>query len=201
MGIVCINKIDGDMGDESRRIVEVPSDVARRLAALRREQSEHSGIRSDALMELISQIELQVANERILRLVNRRDYSRRELKERLLRDGYDNDVCDEVLDGLIKCGIVSDSRYAEIYIRSKLAAGWGVERIVRELESRGVDVNGLEGWPYEYLDPEAELERAAEVARKKCSGSRSFSYPQIVRFLMGRGFSYGVACGAAKKTI
>ena len=201
MGMVCAYVRDDNSDERTRKIIDVPSDVAKRLASLRKGQPEDSVTRYDELKELVLQTKRQVAKERILRLVNRRDYSRFELEERLSRDGFERDVCVGVLDELADCGIVSDARFAEIYVRSKMSAGWGAERIVRELEKRGIDVNDLDGWPYEFFDPADEFGRAVAVAQKKCSGSRILSYQQVVRFLMGRGFSCNVACGAAKEVV
>ena len=198
MGMVCVRVCETDVYSGRPRTVEVPSDVARRLASLRKEQPEGSEIRFKDLLDSIMQTQYQSAKERILRLVNRRDYSRYELEKRLAREGYDSDISAKVLDGLAEYGIVSDSRFAEIYVRSKISAGWGIERIVRELEMRGIDVNDLAGWPYDFVDPDKEYERAVMVAQKKCSGSRKPTYQQLAKFLVGRGFSYAVACGAAK---
>ena len=199
MGMVCVYVCETEADDGHPRTVEVPSDVARRLASIRKEQPEGSEIRYKDLVDSIAQTQYQSAKERILRLVNRRDYSRYELEMRLTREGYDRDIRAEVLDALAECGIVSDSRFAEIYARSKISAGWGTERIVRELDMRGIDVNDLAGWPYDFIDPDTEYERAVMVAKKKCSGSRKPTYQQLARFLVGRGFSYAVACGAAKE--
>lgn len=201
MGLICAYARDDSTGERIQKIVNAPSDVIKRLAALKKNCPKDSVIRYGELSELIIQVQRQVAKERVLRLLNRRDYSRHELEERLRRDGFEHETCTEVIDELAACGIVSDSRFAEVYIRSKLNVGWGIERIVRELERRGVDVNELVGWPYDYLDPDDEIERAVAVAQKKCSGSRMPTYQQLVRFLMGRGFSCGVACGAAKQVI
>lgn len=204
MGLVCIACADACTSDEAKRLrktIEVPSDVAKRLASLCKAQPGNSEIRYGQLVETVMQTQRQVAKERILRLVNRRDYSRHELEERLARDGYDSEVRTEVLDDLVECRIVNDSRFAEVYVRSKVSAGWGIERIVRELGMRGIDVGDLEGWPYEFIDPDAELERAVAVAQKKCSGSRRLTYQQVARFLLGRGFSYNVACGAAREVV
>lgn len=199
MGVVCAWVRDSDGDDGTRVVIETPSDVAKRLGSIRKGQPEDGVIRYDDLLDLIAQTQRQVAKERILRLVNRRDYSRHELYERLSRDGFERDACNEMLDDLTGCGIVSDARFAEVYIRSKISVGWGTERIVRELERRGIDVNDLEGWPHQFIDPEAEYERALMVARKKCSGSRTPTYQQLVRFLIGRGFSYDIARGAANR--
>lgn len=199
--ISCADVRETGAQERTRRIVEVPSDVAKRLASIRKDQPEDSETRYDDLMDLVTRTQRQVAKERILRLVNRRDYSRRELEERLERDGYDNDATESVLDGLAECGIVSDGRFAEVFVRSKVSAGWGTERIVRELGRHGIDVNDLAGWPYDYIDPDAEFGRAISAARKKCSGSRTLTYHQVARFLVGRGFSCDVACAAAREVV
>ena len=204
MGIVSMawnDAFDGNAGDCSRKSVEVPSDVAKRLASIRKAQPEDSEVRYDDLVDMVMQTQRQVAKERIMRLANRRDYSRHELEERLAREGYDSNISTEVLDDFVACGIVSDERFAEVYARSKVSAGWGTERIVRELDLRGIDVNDLMRWPYDFMGPDAEFERAMMVAQKKCSGSRRLTYQQVVRFLMGRGFSYNVARGAAREVV
>ena len=204
MGLICISHAgdcEFDSDEHIRRNVEVPSDVAKRLAKLRKGQPEDSEIRYEEFVDAIMRIQRQVMTERVLRLMNRRDYSRLELEKRLERDGYDSDIITEVLDDLSECGIVSDARFAEIYVRSKISAGWGTDRIVRELDVRGIDVKDLAGWPYDYLDPDLELERAIAAAQKKCLGSRKPNYQQLVRFLVGRGYSCNVARGAAKEVL
>ncbi len=81
-----------------------------------------------------------------------------------------------------------DDRYAEIYIRSRAARGYGPRRIEQELKSRGVDqalvrsaLNGAE------LDWD---ELARDTRRKKFRGRPADAQERAkqMRFLEYRGF-------------
>lgn len=179
--------------------MSVPALVARSLARKRKAgdakpQSERE------LMELINATKETAARERVCKLVERRDYSSKELYDRLVQDGFERSLARTAVDHGIRIGLVSDERFAGAYVRGKVSAGWGMDRIVRELARRGIDAKSLEGWPYEYLDPDEEFERALEVALRKHVRQPN-AYAKMVRFLMGRGFSYRVATDVAKQTV
>jgi len=53
-------------------------------------------------------------------------------------------MVDEVLIRLKEHGYVSDSRFAESYIRSRSAKGFGPDRISMELHNKGVDAEVTE---------------------------------------------------------
>lgn len=59
---------------------------------------------------------------RALRLLGRREYARREMAERLARWGATNEQAARVLDGLQADGLLSEQRYAESWIRTRLTA-------------------------------------------------------------------------------
>ena len=133
----------------------------------------------------------------VLRLVARRDYSAKELRDKLKMHGFEAAAAQRVVRECEETHLIDDSRFADVFIRSKLSAGWGMARVERELARRGVDIRTVEGWPYEYLDPEDELKRALEVARRRhVSGSKAWQ--KLVRHLVGRGFGTDVAIEAAR---
>ena len=108
-------------------------------------------------------------------------------------------VADEVVARFVEVGLLDDGRFAELFARSKAAAGWGRIKIERELARRGVDATQLEGWPSDYLE-EDESETAFVLAsRRRLSGKNDFQ--KLVRFLCGRGFPMGVAMDAAKRVL
>jgi len=74
-----------------------------------------------------------------VRLLARREHSRRELRHKLGQRGFDDAVIDEVLARLREEGWQSDTRYAESYVRSRIERGYGPDRIGAELRQRGVD--------------------------------------------------------------
>lgn len=73
-----------------------------------------------------------------LGLLARREYSCRELRVRLLRDGGDGAEADEALTRLGQQGYQSDARFAEMILRARGAQGYGPARIRAELRWHGL---------------------------------------------------------------
>nr|WP_239471186.1 regulatory protein RecX [Olsenella uli] len=133
-------------------------------------------------------------------LVGRRDYSSRELTERLLRDGYARSVVEEIVARAVEVGIVDDARYGAAFARSKALAGWGRVKIERELSRRGVEPTEVPGWPEEFLSADDERERALALAsRRRLTGKND--YQKLVRFLCGRGFAIPLATSVAREVL
>ena len=94
------------------------------------------------------------------------------------------------MDELGDRGLVSDSRFAEALVRSRIARGGGPLRIRSDLEARGVDPSVVE----EALDSDdEEWEARARGAREKRFGAAPprdrAEYARQARFLAGRGFT------------
>ncbi|MFK5971328.1 MAG: regulatory protein RecX [Candidatus Marithrix sp.] len=68
----------------------------------------------------------------------RREHSNLELKNKLILKGFLVDVVDEVLAKLQIDKLLSDARFAESYIRSRVNKGFGPVRIRQELQQRGI---------------------------------------------------------------
>ena len=102
---------------------------------------------------------------------------------------FDDDEIAATLDALEAERLLSDARFAEAYVHSREARGFGPLRIRAELKERGVDVALIE----EYLDQEREVveARARAQHRKKFGNRTPGSYNERAkqaRFLLGRGF-------------
>lgn len=128
-----------------------------------------------------------------VRLLARREHSRRELWHKLNQRGFDSAVINEVLARLQDEDWQSDARYAESYVRSRVERGYGPDRILAELRQRGVD----EALAARTLD-EAKVDWAA-LARQQLR--RHFSAPPAdfdervkrYRHLLNRGFAPDLA--------
>ena len=179
--------------------IQVPVIVGKAMNKARESGCLTPSSRAELLFEL-KHVETNHAMDKVSELVNRRDYSRVELSSKLSGYGFPSSIVELVLDRAVACGLVDDRRFASAYIRSKLLAGWGERRIARELLLRGIDVNDVEGWPYEFFDPESEVERAYSlIIRRRVSGKDP--YGKLMRFLVGKGFAYGVANSAVRKAL
>lgn len=80
-----------------------------------------------------------ILNKAIFHL-SKRDYSRKELKEKLVRkysSEYENIIIDK-LDFLEEKKWLSDERFAENFVKAKINRGLGWYRIQKELKQKGV---------------------------------------------------------------
>lgn len=74
-----------------------------------------------------------------MRLLTRREHTRLELQHKLARRAFDAGLIEQVLDELIRDGLLSDARFAELYTGQRADKGYGPLRIAAELRERGVD--------------------------------------------------------------
>jgi regulatory protein len=75
---------------------------------------------------------------RALDLLARREHSRLELERKLRRAEHSPELVAGVLDELERDGLLSDGRFAESFVRARIAKGQGPNRIRMELIERGV---------------------------------------------------------------
>ena len=190
MATVCMVEAEGET-----EYVQVPSALGRYLARMKK-KGEACPTSKGEVLSLIKSVEGTVAWQQLVRMLERRDFSTADVSNKLKQQGFKSSVVREVVRRAEDCGFISNARFADSFVRGKLLCGWGMIRMEHELRKHGVDVKTLEGWPYDYMDPNNERARAIEVASRKAVRDPN-RYAKMVRFLMGRGFSYGVATDAA----
>jgi regulatory protein len=125
-----------------------------------------------------------------MNLLARREHSRHELGDKLRQRGFDAKEIDVALDQLETDNLLNDARYAESYLRQRIARGFGPLRIEQELQQRGID-SALIGEAIEHTAPDwfAEMEQQRE---KKFGSEIPDDYNKRMkqaRFLQNRGFS------------
>lgn len=122
-------------------------------------------------------------------LLARREYSARELAEKLGRKGYDPREIAEVLLECQRLGLQSDGRFAESICRVRTRQGYGPLRIIQELQSKGLGKDLIaETCDAGQKDWEA---CALDVLRKKFKTHSDLTRTEIQkrqRFLLYRGF-------------
>ncbi len=125
-----------------------------------------------------------------LRLLTRRDHSRKEIQDKLAVKGYDRSQVSSVVDELAQQSWQDDTRYAESYARVRSQKGFGPVRIAYELRQQGISQDTVdkivqattEDWMavlervYTKKYPESVERDGSERARR-------------IRFLLQRGFS------------
>ena len=139
--------------------------------------------------------------DRIIRLCAQRDRSQHELLERLVRAGYTQEESQSAVDRAVACGLVSDSRFAEAYIRSRVSMGKGRVAIERELQRKfGIDPAPFfedEGASYG-LSEDEQTQRAVAFLLKhepRCKDVWGGAY----RKLIAKGYAPSVASRATRE--
>ena len=113
------------------------------------------------------------------RALARRDYSERELRNRLARAGVESAAAEEALGALRERGLLDDSRFAAQRAEALAERGRGDAAIRFELERQGVSA--------ELID-EAVASLAPERDRAERIVSRRGAGPKTARLLAQRGF-------------
>jgi regulatory protein len=139
-------------------------------------------------------------HEAALRLLARRAYSRRELKERLESRGYPAADVRTELERLTEVGLLNDEQLAGSVAASQLGRGRGKRAVAVELRRRGLPRTtreaALEGLGE--ADQAAALERAVDQATARHPGWRELlpARRKVIRYLLARGFDLGVVLDA-----
>lgn len=82
---------------------------------------------------------LYAAKRRALRILGKRQMSRREMTERLVEKGESPEAAEETADWLTQIGALNDTEYAASIVRHYAGRGYGELRIRDELYRRGID--------------------------------------------------------------
>jgi len=129
--------------------------------------------------------------ERALKLLARREHSRRELARKLAPHSEDPDELERVLDELEARGWLSERRVVEQVVHARRTR-FGARRIERELIEKGVSEEAVAAALPELKA--GELEAARAVWRRKFGRQPRTAAERArqARFLQGRGFPLDV---------
>ena len=125
-----------------------------------------------------------------MNLLSRREHSTRELRDKLLARGYEDGEIAPALEHLSQEGLLSDERFVESFVHSRMQRGSGPVKIRAELRQRGVVDSLVEA----YLDERDKIwiENGEAVRHKKfgCELPGDFKErARQARFLQYRGFT------------
>ena len=127
---------------------------------------------------------------RALGLLARREHATLELTRKLLQRGYPADLIEPVLQDLSSEGLLSETRYADEWVRSRIARGQGPVKIRAEMRLRGLSDAQVQ---QALTGADADWGRlAAEVRRKRFGTAvpdRLTERARQSRFLESRGFT------------
>jgi regulatory protein len=138
-----------------------------------------------------------------LDILARREHARRELARRLRRQGFSREAIDAELTRLEGAGLVSDERYARLFVRDRLAVNpQGRRRVLGGLRAKGIGSEVAAAAINEVYEERgmSETEAAERLARKRLSLMRDDDpfgrRRRLAAYLARRGFAPD-AVGAA----
>ena len=128
------------------------------------------------------------AKARALKILERRDVSRKMLLDKLTEQGVADADAEEVADWLCGLGVVNDERFAGLVVRHYAAKGYGERRIREELYRRGID---RELWDAALEELTGSDERLDRLLGAKLRGDASPENLQRTQnYLLRRGYSW-----------
>ena len=125
---------------------------------------------------------------RALRYLSVREYSRKELAQKLVPYATERDDPTALLQWLQDQGFLSEERFVDAYVRRR-SVRYGSMRILRELQNHNLDESVLRRVQSEMQND--EFERAKRIWQKKfgCKPLDIQEKARQIRFLQQRGFS------------
>ena len=126
--------------------------------------------------------------QKALEMLSRRPYSRRELKDKLLRRGTDEQSVEDCIAWLDEHGFLDDGEYAGAVARHYTAKGYGAGRVKSELRRRGIEREQAEDTLSALPENTEKLD--AYIARRLRDPSDRDSVSKISAALFRRGYSW-----------
>ena len=136
--------------------------------------------------------------EEAIALLARREYTRSELEERLLRHEHPPEEVSALLDRLAEDNLQSDARFVEHFVRSRIARLQGPRKISAELSGRGVERDMIAQALEESAADWTSLATEALHRRFDGPGDDMKARAKRQRFLASRGFD-GQQCSSAMR--
>ena len=125
------------------------------------------------LFELIQASDARRAQEKALYLLEYRNYSKRELTEKIARTAASREAAQAAAGRMEELGLIDDRRFGEDYARELFSRkGYGARRAAQELRRKGLDQELVQELVEKYGSPEQSGENIRRVLEKKYPGWR-----------------------------
>lgn len=137
------------------------------------------------------------AFQKVARVVSIREQSTATMRAKLAQAGFEEAVVEGALERARACGFIDDRRYAEVLVRSAIAAGKGLRLVEQELDALGVGLEEVQAYQEHCEDAGDEVSRALDaLARKRFTAKNRWQAGY--RFLVQRGYSNDAASSAVR---
>lgn len=140
--------------------------------------------------------EKSAAKSYLIKLLGRRDHSRKELKTKAIQKGFDPQKVNLILNDLEQKGYINNSEFARKFVADKISIQmWGPVKIRSELIRKGIDrqtidqilLNQTENLELNKICVDLIVKRKRHFSREGDSYKRR---QKIASYLQRRGFSF-----------
>ena len=138
--------------------------------------------------------ELTRAKRYVLRLLRRRPYSKKEVDDKLHKQGFGKVIIEQVREELTKLNFINDEEFAASYVEAKLSGKpKGHLLLARELQRKGINPEIIKRVFAQLLPPKKEFLLARQLAERRIekyqSLSKVWAKQKLYFYLRGRGFT------------
>ena len=127
-----------------------------------------------------------------LYLLSYRARSQQEIRDRLLKKGYSNDIANQVIGQLSELNYLNDPRFAELWVQSRIKNNpRGRFLIIKELADKGINRTTITEVVDKLLTEEIEINMGKTLAQKwlrKHQTDDNLTL-KLKRYLQKKGFS------------
>jgi regulatory protein len=151
-------------------------------------------IDEDRLKELLYEEEFSKARNYTYKILARRMYTCKEIRDKLTERGYVDEIIENVIATLEGYGYLNDRTYAEEWIQSRMRSKPRGKIVLRqELARKGIEKSIIEEALSEAFDEAKEADMALDLARRKVktygNTDPAAAKRKLQGFLLRRGFN------------
>jgi len=163
-------------------------------------------IDDDELKELLYEEEFSKAKNYVYRILARRMYTTKEIRDKLVECGYVDKVIQNVIATLEQYGYLNDRTYAEEWIQLRMRAKPKGKMVLRqELARKGIEKSIIEDALDRTFDESKEADMVLDLARQRArlySGDEpAAARRKLQEFLFRRGFDLETVRDAIQKVM
>lgn len=165
----------------------------------------NSEIDAERLKEIANKESFIRCRESALRIIERNYKTEKEVREKLVLKGYEQEAIDKAIDFLKEYKFLDDGNYTKMFIKNKLNSQ-GSQKIKYSLMQKGVSKEVIEK-ELSNVDREEEKISALNLAKKKINTimkRETDTYKisgKLYRFLMTKGFNYELVKEVVKEVM
>jgi regulatory protein len=160
-----------------------------------------------SVKNLIQEKEISEAKEKVLRLLNRRMYSEKEIRDKLHAREYEEETIEIVVQDLKEISLINDYGFASAFVSDRLRLKpEGSSKISYELMKKGISKSIIKKVFIENNVVEDDPTRALQVARKRLKTLSGVKEKEVIKrrlynYLLRRGFSFEIIYDTLKKLL